>query len=346
VFSSEEYNEYVGQNFNDAFAFFVNGVNCARAANQQPVSVNSINQQLNPQQFRNNELPNATIDTEMDGLTVVLTCQAPVNVGVTNTMKLAIADATDGSFDSNVFIRAGSLTTNLAPTAAAGSDITRECTAPNTGVAVSGSGSSDPDGTIVSYRWLNNGVQLATGVNATLSLAPGVHTIVLEVRDNAQAIATDTLIITVTDTTPPSLSFNIFPTELDQADHTYRAISPAVSATDLCGGSIVYTSRVISNEPDDAPARDGVTTGDIEVTRPGNIVVFSSLAVPEVQFNPFADVLELRAERRTASADRVYTVTVTATDVRGNLRTQQQTVAVPRSNQLALMMMLSWPSGR
>ena len=44
----------------------------------------------------------------MDGLTTVLTCSAPVNPGVTNHMKLAIADASDSRYDSNVFLRAGS----------------------------------------------------------------------------------------------------------------------------------------------------------------------------------------------------------------------------------------------
>ena len=47
----------------------------------------------------------------MDGLTTVLTCAAAVNANQTNTMKLAIADVGDSSYDSNVFIEAGSLTT-------------------------------------------------------------------------------------------------------------------------------------------------------------------------------------------------------------------------------------------
>ena len=45
----------------------------------------------------------------MDGLTTVLTCDSTVNAGVTNHMKLAIADTADYALDSNVFIEAGSL---------------------------------------------------------------------------------------------------------------------------------------------------------------------------------------------------------------------------------------------
>jgi len=114
VFSSEEYNEYVNSSFNDVFAFYVNGVNCA-LVNGNPVSINSINNgnpfgslpNSNPQFFVNNE--SGTLDTEMDGLTTPLQCTASVNPGVTNHIKLAIADADDTSLDSAVFIQAGSI---------------------------------------------------------------------------------------------------------------------------------------------------------------------------------------------------------------------------------------------
>ena len=42
--------------------------------------------------------------------------------GVTNHMKLAIADASDGIYDSAVFIQAGSLVSNENPTADLGLD--------------------------------------------------------------------------------------------------------------------------------------------------------------------------------------------------------------------------------
>ena len=66
---------------------------------------------MNPQFFRNNDRDDpgpATINTEMDGLTVVLSVQATVKIGQTNHIKLAITDVGDASLDSNVFIRAGS----------------------------------------------------------------------------------------------------------------------------------------------------------------------------------------------------------------------------------------------
>src|SRR3989441_6074077 len=130
VFASEEYNEFANTQFNDVFAFFVNGTNCATVPGTvppKPVSINTINggNQLgvnpkNPALYRNNDLSDgpALIDTEADGLTVVLTCATAVNAGVTNHIKLAIADASDPVLDSYVFLKAGSFVSSnitLAP---------------------------------------------------------------------------------------------------------------------------------------------------------------------------------------------------------------------------------------
>lgn len=122
VFSSEEYNEYVFSPFNDVFAFYVNGQNCALVGSPAvPVSINTINNghqnsfgvnAKNPALYRNNTFPAApTIDLEPDGLTIVLTCRAGVNANVANQVKLAIADASDPILDSWVFIEAGSFST-------------------------------------------------------------------------------------------------------------------------------------------------------------------------------------------------------------------------------------------
>ncbi|PWU25603.1 MAG: hypothetical protein C5B48_00470, partial [Candidatus Rokuibacteriota bacterium] len=127
VFTSEEYSDFANTNFNDVFAFFVNGVNCALVpGTSQPVSVNTINNgndrqgqdptPHHPELFRSNVPPQ--IDTQMDGLTIVLTCKATVNPGQTNHMKLAIADASDGDFDSAVFIEAGSFVSLTSTTIA------------------------------------------------------------------------------------------------------------------------------------------------------------------------------------------------------------------------------------
>jgi hypothetical protein len=117
VFASDEYNEYVHTQYNDVFAFFVNGVNCATIGGD-PVSINTINNgnpydsvpRENPDYYINNDLSDGggAIDTEMDGLTVVMVCDANVTADATNHMKLAIADASDALLDANVFLEEGS----------------------------------------------------------------------------------------------------------------------------------------------------------------------------------------------------------------------------------------------
>ncbi|MBI4313101.1 MAG: choice-of-anchor L domain-containing protein, partial [Chloroflexi bacterium] len=120
VFGSDEYNEWVGSEFNDVFAFYVNGVNCAVLPGGAPVSINTVNAghggfpPVNPGLYINNDpfddpiAPSPLRNTEMDGLTKVLGCEAVVAPGVKNHIKLAIADASDRILDSNVFIKAGS----------------------------------------------------------------------------------------------------------------------------------------------------------------------------------------------------------------------------------------------
>jgi hypothetical protein len=115
VFGSEEYNEFIGQ-FNDPFGFLVNGVNRAVVpGTTTPVTVNNINcgstgtgTGPNCTLFINNSPP--TLNTQLDGITTVLTFSATVNPNVPNTLKIAIADASDNSLDSAVFIAGGTLT--------------------------------------------------------------------------------------------------------------------------------------------------------------------------------------------------------------------------------------------
>jgi hypothetical protein len=64
-------------------------------------------------------------------------------------------------------------------------------------VTLDASGSSDPDGTIVSYRWLENGAQIATGKTVSVNLGVGSHLITLQVTDDDQATAEDQLTVVV-----------------------------------------------------------------------------------------------------------------------------------------------------
>ncbi len=113
TFASDEYLEWVNL-FNDVFAFYVNGQNCATVAGGAAVSIDTINDAVNPSLFRDNSFsspPPNPINIESDGLSVELICSAPVNAGQTNHMKLAIADTSDQILDSVVMIKAQSVST-------------------------------------------------------------------------------------------------------------------------------------------------------------------------------------------------------------------------------------------
>ncbi|MFA6941864.1 MAG: choice-of-anchor L domain-containing protein, partial [Clostridiaceae bacterium] len=120
VFSSEEYNEWANGTVNDTFAFFINGVNYALIPETETaVSINTVNggnplgiDPKNSQYYINNE--DKHLNTQMDGLSVVFSVNAPVNQGVTNHIKMSIADGGDSSYDSNVFIKANSINGKIA----------------------------------------------------------------------------------------------------------------------------------------------------------------------------------------------------------------------------------------
>ena len=136
-FASEEYNEYVGSVFNDAFGFFLSGgdltqtFNIARVVNSTTrmttqtiqnfptVTVNNVNNGTigrngragNPSDLTNaaffidNTIAPNPVRVEYDGITTML--QAAVDnltPGVTYRFKMAIADTADSRLDTAVFI--------------------------------------------------------------------------------------------------------------------------------------------------------------------------------------------------------------------------------------------------
>jgi gliding motility-associated-like protein len=126
IFGSEEYLEFVNGGFNDAFGFFLSGPGIAgpymnAAVNialipgtTTPVTIDNVNTGLNAAYYVvNGTGTNAPYNTgvqyiQLDGHTVVLEAKYPVQCGQTYHIKLAIADAGDASWDSGVFLQAGS----------------------------------------------------------------------------------------------------------------------------------------------------------------------------------------------------------------------------------------------
>ncbi len=96
AFGSEEYPEYVGSQYVDAFGLYLNGVNIA-SVNGMPVNID-------------NPCFQALSGTELDG---VLACGGnPINTfsGATlsgvNTLTFIISDTSDGAYDTTAYIGA------------------------------------------------------------------------------------------------------------------------------------------------------------------------------------------------------------------------------------------------
>lgn len=114
VFASEEYNEYVGSQYDDTFSLEVNGNNIAFLPNSSTtVAINNVNNDSNTAYYKDN---NAGIyDVQYDGLTTVLIASVTGLTG-TNHMTFNIHDVGDSILDSGVFIQGNSFSNK--PTAA------------------------------------------------------------------------------------------------------------------------------------------------------------------------------------------------------------------------------------
>ncbi|HOY06777.1 MAG TPA: choice-of-anchor L domain-containing protein [Saprospiraceae bacterium] len=148
-FASEEYPEFACSSFNDVFGFFISGpnpaggnynnLNIAKVPNTNlPVAINNVHPAnpvyncgpLNAQYYNNNN--GSSVQPVYDGFTDVFTAQAIVTPCQQYTIKLAIADVSDGIYDSGVFLEAksfgtGSLKVELATRSLDGT-VTEGCT--------------------------------------------------------------------------------------------------------------------------------------------------------------------------------------------------------------------------
>ena len=114
VLGSEEYNEWVGSQFNDVFGFFISGPGITGdpgigsdrniaiiPGTNLPVTINNVNNGLNSAYYFDNA---GGQDIQYDGFTRGLYAEALVQPCVTYHLKLVVADASDRAFDSGVFI--------------------------------------------------------------------------------------------------------------------------------------------------------------------------------------------------------------------------------------------------
>jgi hypothetical protein len=202
------------------------------------------------------------------------------------------------------------------PVAKAGADHTIECNRGGT-VTLDGSASFDPDGEPITYAWKQvSGTTVSlivSGATATFTAAPpGVYEFQLTVTDTNGASASDNVVVTIRDTTPPNLLVSLSPNSLWPPNHKMVDITANITVTDACDAQpTVKLVSITSNEPVNGTG-DGNTSPDIA----------------GATFGTDDRTFQLRAERKGNGNGRVYTVSYSAQDASGNTAQQIVTVTV------------------
>jgi hypothetical protein len=111
IFSSEEYPEFENSIYQDFVGVWINGSLVPMDVGNGDVDPGNVNTTNNINMYVNNQ--NDDFNTEMDGFTITLTLTMNVNAGVTNSIRIAIADVADTNYDSNLLIAGNSVQTDL-----------------------------------------------------------------------------------------------------------------------------------------------------------------------------------------------------------------------------------------
>ncbi|MDH5481866.1 MAG: PKD domain-containing protein [Candidatus Bathyarchaeota archaeon] len=201
------------------------------------------------------------------------------------------------------------------PTVNAGDDVTVEQEShEGTEVALNGYATDAAD-IELDYLWTENGVILGTEANLTYVFSLGTHVVTFSATDDSGNTGSDTVVVTVVDTTPPEITVSVNPETLWPPNHKYVEVTATVTAFDICDASPTITLvSVTSNEPDnDKGIGDGNTINDI--------VILDGFT------------FKLRTERAGTGSGRIYTITYQATDKSGNTALAFAIVTVPHDMQ-------------
>ena len=242
---------------------------------------------------------------------------------------------------------------NESPVADAGPDQILECAGDTTPVTLNGFGSSDPDGDTLSFEW--TGIfGTASGGNPTVLIGPlSTHPVVLDVDDGNGGSSSDSLLITVEDTTPPAVDAGPDAVlEAESSSGATHTVTP--TADDLC------SSTVVTQSPDQTLFPLGATTvtifavDDSSNGSSDSLVVTVQDTTPPVVLPP-PDIItdakgpntsvDIERDRPATATDAVgvvslthngpavfpigtTVVTWTATDTSGNSGTETQSVTL------------------
>jgi hypothetical protein len=163
---------------------------------------------------------------------------------------------------------------------------------------------SDADGDLLTFSWSGD-FGTVSGATLPVVFGAGSHVVTLTVDDGNGGYTSDTVVVTVRDTAPPTIgSVTATPSVLERANHQMVPVIVSVSVADTCdAGAACRIVSVASNEPVEGTP-DWEVTGDL--------------------------TLNLRAERLGKGSGRLYTITVACTDWSGSRSTSTVTVSVPK----------------
>ncbi len=213
-----------------------------------------------------------------------------------------------------------SLLTLITPSLGCSGAQTVECGTPATVTAQVG----EPDGAALMVVWAMDGTIVqtnmisagnpptTTNVSFTAELPLGTNLVEIAAANSLTNTAYCSTTVTVVDTTPPVIdSASVSPRILWPPNHKMVAVAVNAVANDNCGAATWKIIAVQSNEPVNGTG-DGNTAPDWQILGDHGVA--------------------LRAERSGTGSGRIYTITLQAEDVAGNLSAPYPvTVTVPKS---------------
>jgi hypothetical protein len=155
-----------------------------------------------------------------------------------------------------------------------------------------GSGSFDPEETVLTFVWSVGGVEIATGPHATVGpFAAGLHTITLTVTDRSGASASDDMVLTVEPNLPPVANAGLDKT----VSHGWAVLLNGFGSSDPEGGALEFAWTLdgvqigAGPNPNVGPFAVGVHTVILTVTDDIGNQSTDSLILTVVNLPPTAD---------------------------------------------------------